>query len=667
MFADLIFPLSAPGVYTYRIKPDQVQSIEIGSRALVEFGKKRCFGFVAGISEKPGACDVKTLKDILEPSPAGPFFAPEYIKFLLWLSEYYLAAPGEVLRTAMPAPLLRYLEKHPVNPKPLAQAPSEWGETSPLTEEQAAVFQTIRERLRGGQHHTVLLQGVTSSGKSHVYYALAREALRAGRGALIMVPEISLTPQTVKNFTDIFRDRVAVFHSGLSDKERIRNWLRIYGGEAPVVVGVRSVLFTPVRNLGLIVVDEEHDSSFCEGDRNFSYNARDAAVVRGSIERAVVVLGSATPSLLSRHNADAGKYTRLTLTRRYNDMPLPKVHRVDMRQERARNNWSIFSGLLQEKMAERFKSGQQVILLKNRRGYAHFLMCQECGEIPTCAQCNISLTYHRAIGRLVCHYCNSRSLPPAVCPKCRGVNLKPAGSGVEKVEEDLKKLFPEARTLRLDLDTGSKRGAVEKILQSFREKKADVLIGTQMVSKGLDFPDVTLVGVVLADTGLFLPDFHAPERTFQLLTQVAGRSGRGEAPGEVVLQTYSPEEGPIALAVEHDYEAFYRQELRNREELGFPPFARGVLVRVLAREEAQAQAVSERFHRGLDKRAGLTVLGPAPMPLYRLRNYYRTFLYLRSPSSSALHQAVAAALSKLGRKLPGGVKIQTVFDPDSLL
>ena len=667
MYANLIFPLSAPGVYTYRIRPDQEKTVAVGSRVLAEFGKKTRYGFVMGLAEKVEAPDLKSLKDIIEPGPQAPFFTPQYVKFLLWLSEYYLALPGDVLRTAMPAALVRYLEKHPPAQE-TSGAPSPGPfERSPLTAEQETAFNAVRASLESGKHRTFLLQGVTSSGKSHVYYELAKHALNSGRGVLVMVPEISLTPQTVKRFTAIFGDAVAVFHSGLSEKERVRNWLKLHSGEAAVAVGVRSVLFTPVRNLGLIVVDEEHDGSFSEGERSFNFNARDAAVARGSMEGAAVVLGSATPSVVSRYNADQGKYTLLRLDSRYNEKPLPKVYKVDMRVERENNNWSIFSGILKEKMAEQINAGRQVILLKNRRGYAHFLQCQECGHIPECANCNVSLTLHRSIGRLVCHYCNARTEPPAVCPKCRGSKIKPAGSGVEKVEEELKKEFPGARILRLDLDTASPRGAVEKILGSFRDKKADVLIGTQMVSKGLDFPDVTLVGVVLADTGLYLPDFHAPERTFQLLTQVAGRSGRGGSEGEVVLQTYSPEEKSILHAVEHDYDSFYRQELKNREELGYPPFKRGVLVRFLSKQESLALSFAGRFYHNLDRKAGFEILGPAPMPLYRLRNYYRTYVYLRGASSSALHSAVRSAIAKFGRNPDRRVKIQTVFDPDSLL
>ena len=531
MFANVIFPLSAPGTYTYRIKPEQTDQIKIGSRVLAEFGKKNRFGFVMGLSAADDVKHAGRLKEIIEPIPVFPFFTEQYVKFITWLSDYYMAQPGDVLRTALPAALLRYIEKHPPIEEPFSKSNTASFQCSQLTDEQDTAFKIIRESILNNLPRTFLLHGVTSSGKSHVYYELAKETLKAGKTVLIMVPEISLTPQTVRNFTDIFTDSVAVFHSGLTDKERIKNWLRIFSGNAPVVVGVRSVLFTPLRNLGLIVVDEEHDSSYCDDDRSFSFNARDAAVVRGGIEGASVVLGSATPSILSRHNADSGKYNLLSLNKRYNDMPMPVVFKVDMREERTQNNWSIFSRVLQEKMTNTLEDGKQIILLKNRRGFAHFLQCQGCGYIPVCKNCNVSLTFHKTIGRLVCHYCNSRIDMPPVCPECKGVRLKPSGAGVEKVEEDLKKLIPHARILRLDMDTGSKRGSTEKILADFRNKKADVLIGTQMVSKGLDFPDVTLVGIILADTGLFMPDFHAAERTFQLLTQVAGRSGRGGTSG----------------------------------------------------------------------------------------------------------------------------------------
>lgn len=667
MYADVVFPLAAPGAYTYRICEEHRGHVQIGSRVRAELGKKSRFGFVIRVKETNTLPTNANLKELLELSPTTPFFYPAYMKFMAWLADYYMAQPGEVFRTALPAPLLRYLEKHPADlDKTLEPGQSAYPPET-LNPEQTEAFKKILVTLRSGKHQTFLLQGVTGSGKSHIYYALAKETLAAGKRVLIMVPEISLTPQTVKRFTDIFKETVAVLHSGLTDKERIRNWLRIHRGEAAVVVGVRSVIFTPIRSLGLIVVDEEHDSSFCEGDRSFSFNARDAAVVRGNLENAIVVLGSATPSIVSRHNVDTGKYIHLTLIKRYQEMPMPKVHKVDMREERKAGNRTLFSRLLRQKMAEQLRAGKQIILLKNRRGYAHFLQCPDCGNIPACSHCNVSLSYHRNIGRLVCHYCNARAEVPLSCPKCKGKNLRPAGSGAERVEEELQKIYPHARTLRLDLDTGSKRGAVEKILQDFRDHKADVLIGTQMVSKGLDFPDVTLVGIVLADTGLYMPDFHASERTFQLLTQVAGRSGRGTLPGEVVLQTCSPEEKAVAFAVGHDYEAFYRAELGERKELGFPPFGRGVLVRFLSKKEPEAQMLSEKFHSELEEKNAYEILGPSPMPLYRLRTFYRTFVYLRGASSNLLHNCVAQALLRIKPLFKSSARIQVVFDPDSLL
>jgi primosomal protein N' (replication factor Y) len=662
-FVEVVFPVAAPHRYTYQVPGELSAQIHVGTRVFAELQHRKIWGFVCRVLDKT---DIASPKPVLK---AGPFrLAPQMMQFLLWLSDYYCASPGDVLRTAFSRRIEHYLDRHEELPAAgPGPGPAEIRLPSDLTAEQAAAFDAIAGLLQEKRHGAFLLHGVTGSGKSHVYYAAAQTALRQGRGVMLLVPEISLTPQTVRNFNDIFGSRVSVFHSRLSEKARVKNWLDIYTGRTPLVIGVRSALFTPVRNLGLIIVDEEHDASYYQSEKNFSYNARDAALMRAKIEGAAVVLGSATPSIETRYNADQGKYRLLALDTRYNRMPLPAVHRVDMRQERAQKNWSAFSGLLMDKIADRLEKKEQVILLKNRRGYANFLQCRECGYIPACPHCAVTMTYHRTFQRMVCHYCDRREAPPAACPSCRGTRLKSAGAGVERVEEEIKAAFPQARVLRLDMDVSAKRGSLEEILDRFRQGRADVLIGTQMVSKGLDFARVTLVGVVLADTGLYLPDFRATERVFQLLTQVAGRAGRGERAGEVVLQTYSPDEKAILAAVDQDYRAFYDMELQNRRDLLFPPFARGALVRFLSKDEAACRRASQDFFRALGQTPGLACLGPAPAPLHKIRNHYRYFIYIKEKSSARLHAVLKGAFDSCGNRKRGKVKIQTCFDPDSLL
>ncbi|MFH0918900.1 MAG: primosomal protein N' [Fibrobacterota bacterium] len=663
-YVEVVFPVSAPGAYTYSLPVSAGARPEIGTRVLAELGRKKLHGFVTAHPVTPPK---GTLKEILLCDQGFPGLPPEFVRFLLWLSDYYLAQPGDVFRMALPKAIEQAVTRPPVSALGLktgAQTPLPG--FAGLSPEQAKAFDAVMAGMEAGRPAAFLLHGVTGSGKSHVYYALAAEALRRGRSVLVLVPEISLTPQTVRNFTERFGEAVAVYHSGLSQKERAQAWLDIRHGRKRLVVGVRSALFTPLTNIGLVVVDEEHDSSFSQSEQSFNYNARDAALVRARLSGAVTVLGSATPSIESRYNAENGKYHLLTLRERFNRHALPKVFPVDMRNERRDGNWSLFSRLLLRKLKERFERGEQVILLKNRRGFAHFVLCAECGHVPRCPHCQVSLTYHRAMGRLVCHYCDQRDPVPVKCPECGSGRLQFSGSGVEKVEEELKKAFPLVRALRLDLDTGSRKGRVEAILDAFRRKEADVLIGTQMVSKGLDFPDVTLVGIVLADTGMNLPDYHAPERTFQLLTQVAGRSGRGERAGEVVLQTYSPESPAVRFALTHDYAAFYAEELQARRELEFPPFRRGVLVRFLSKDTDAGERESRAFAALLPVLPGLERLGPAPSPLAKLRGYFRYFLYLRSASSSQLHDALRTALTARGRG-SRKTRLQIVFDPDSML
>ncbi len=507
---------------------------------------------------------------------------------------------------------------------------------APLTIYQKEALKAVEEALEGGFYRTMLLWGVTGSGKTRVYLEAIDRALKLGKGAIVLVPEISLTPQTVRRFKGWFGDQVAVLHSGLSEGERYDAWRVVREGRRRIVIGARSAVFAPVPDLGLIVVDEEHETTYKQYDAAPRYHARDVAVVRMKMLGGMVILGSATPSLESYYNAIRGKFHLVKLPERIKGRPLPEVRVVDMREEDRGGRWP-FSGILLRGIRERLERGEKVILLQNRRGYAAFVQCPECGYAFKCPHCRVSLTYHAAGRSLVCHYCGFRKTAPSICPQCGGMHLRLRGVGTERVEETLRKAFPDARVVRMDMDTTGRKGAHWRLLDRFGGE-GDVLLGTQMVAKGLDYPEVTLVGVVSADVALSLPDFRAGERTFQLLTQVAGRTGRGEVPGEVVIQTYSPDDRAIRFAKNHDFEGYAREELKDREALGYPPFKRLILTCFRGKDEQKVQEVARRYGDALREREGVEVLGPVEAPLGRLRGYFRWHILLKG-DHKALHRA----------------------------
>ncbi|MEW6042455.1 MAG: primosomal protein N', partial [Elusimicrobiota bacterium] len=456
---------------------------------------------------------------------------------------------NEILNSGIGASTIKTLKKRQIvhiDLRPKQRTSTRQCETSPqiksppvLSPEQESVFKKIWGDFKNGDFaRAFLIHGVTGSGKTFVYISLARMMLEHGYSVLVLVPEISLTPQIINRFKQFFGECIAVWHSRLSLMEKYESWNALTEGRKKIVIGVRSSVFAPLRNLGLIIVDEEHDGSYKQSESSFRYNARDAAVMRAKMSGALVVLGSATPSLESYQNAIDGKYVLLNMAQRYNQAPLPPVHLVDMAAERNVNNWGVFSNKLKDMITRRLEKKEQVILLLNRRGFSHFLICNRCGFVKKCVNCDITLTYHREENNLLCHYCGYTENVFSICPQCHHPTLKPSGVGIQKVERDLRAVFENARILRLDFDSVKRVGDVQTILEKFEKREADILIGTQMVCKGLDFPGVTLVGVILAETSLFFPDFKANERTFQMLNQVAGRAGRGEQAGEVVFQTY---------------------------------------------------------------------------------------------------------------------------------
>jgi primosomal protein N' (replication factor Y) len=534
-----------------------------------------------------------------------------------------------------------------------------------LNEDQIAALAAINDSLQAAEHRTILIHGVTGSGKTEVYIQAIQQVVRFGRQAILLVPEISLTPQTVARFRARF-DRVAVLHSHMSDVERHEHWRRIAHGDIEVVVGARSAIFAPTPHLGLIVLDEEHESTFKQ-ETAPRYHARDVALRRAADQKVPLVLASATPSLESWQRAVDGEYRLVQMPRRVLDLPMPAVCTIDLRNEiHSRESRGAISRPLHRAMDEALRSGGQVILLLNRRGHSTHIQCPACGHAVKCPQCDLALTFHRHDSSAVCHYCDYHSAAPKVCLECNFPGIRFSGLGTQKLEVEVRARFPNFACLRMDTDSMRSRGSHEKALTAFRDGKARILLGTQMIAKGLDFPNVTLVGVVNADTALHLPDFRAAERTFQLVTQVAGRTGRGPQGGRVLVQTLSPDAPAIVAALNHDLGEFARQELPHREALGYPPFASIIRVVVRGASENGAHAWGGELARRLKDRAhgaspAVRVLGPSAAPMARLRGEYRFQVQLQSADGESLREIVRAVTSDV--KTPDGIIWTVDVDP----
>jgi primosomal protein N' (replication factor Y) len=516
----------------------------------------------------------------------------------------------------------------------------------------------------------ILLHGVTGSGKTEIYLQAIRTALERGKSAIVLVPEISLTPQTVERFKSRFAEMhevVAVLHSHLSQGERHDEWHKIHSGRARIVIGARSAVFAPLQQLGLIIVDEEHETTYKQEEAP-RYHARDVAVVRAKIEKCAVVLGSATPSLESYHNATTGKYELLTLTQRVDDQRMPLIRIVDLRLERRKEKIApILSEKLSQAIAARLEKREQTILFLNRRGFSTSLLCSNCGEARNCPNCSVALTFHRHMARLSCHLCGHTAAVPKKCPECGKDALIYAGFGTEKVESTVSHFFPKANVRRMDADSMTRKDAYRETLRNFRTGKIDILVGTQMIAKGLHFPNVTLVGIINADLALHLPDFRAGERTFQLLTQVAGRAGRGERPGEVFVQTYTPFSPSIQFARHHDFAGYFQQELEFRERCDFPPFKHAILITVRSAHEGRAKLSAETLVRRLKESLGPEfILGDTtPAPLEKLQGQFRFHILLRGEAIMRLSRLVRETLDKL--PLPEDVLANVDVDPYQLL
>ncbi len=544
-----------------------------------------------------------------------------------------------------------------------------------LTTEQKQALETINISIHENNFQVHLLHGVTGSGKTQIYLEAIRETYQMNKSAIILIPEISLTPQTVSRFHYYFKDKITVFHSKMSLGERYDAWWKIFKEEKSIVIGPRSALFMPVKNIGIIIVDEEHEGSYKQNDSAPRYQARDVAIYRAKMNNAVIILGSATPSLESYYNARKDKYNLIDVKNRIGNIPLPKVSIIDLRgRQKEKKESMIFTPVFIEKIREKLSKSEQIIILQNRRGYSSFQQCMDCGFIIRCPNCEVSLTYHSYNNKLLCHYCGYDRIAVETCPKCNGFQIKNSGTGTQKIELEIKKIIPGCKILRMDQDTTRGKNSHDNILDKFKRKEADILLGTQMIAKGLDFENVTLVGVISADIGLSLPDFKASERTFQLLTQVAGRSGRGGKGGEVIIQTYQFSHPAVQFSSNHDFVGFYLGEMKNRLELGYPPFSRIINIKIIGVDLNKTISTAREITQILRKKLKqiCQILGPAPSPLMRIRNLYRWQILIKTKKEKdsrgdKVNLLLREALDPYLKKNRKDFKVQVDVDPVDLM
>lgn len=533
-----------------------------------------------------------------------------------------------------------------------------------LTVEQSMAIKEIEE----SEENLILLKGVTGSGKTEVYMRIVEKTLEEGKSAIVLVPEIALTPQMIERFKGRFGSNVALFHSKLSDGERFDEWYRVKEGKASLIIGARSAIFLPTKNLGLIIIDEEHENTY-KSDQNPKYQTKEVAEYIAKLKGCKVILGSATPTIESYYRAISGEMKLVELNHRVDNKPMPKMMLVDMREELRSGNKSLFSRRLYASMKEKLEKGEQIILFLNRRGFSTFVSCRSCGYVFHCEDCDISMTYHKN-GFLVCHYCGKTKKQPNLCPKCGSKYVKFFGAGTERVEEEVRRYFKNARILRMDVDTTRAKDSHEKIYNAFKAREADILIGTQMVSKGLDFPNVTLVGILAADMSLNLPDYRAAERSFQIITQVAGRAGRGDKEGEVIVQTYTPEHYSLQYAKKYDYENFYEKEFTIRAMMGYPPFGRILLINGSGKNEDELRKqmiyLGEKVKEKAEEFGGLEVLGPTPCIIYRIKENYRWQIIIKGEFSSKFSKSIKDILYDKANNVYNDIRVSMDINPNSL-
>ncbi|MBI4712182.1 MAG: primosomal protein N' [Planctomycetes bacterium] len=657
-YVEIVFPIPLDRRFHYRIPESLSGQIDIGMLVGVNFNNRSAIGYGVGLTDTlPVGISEKWVKDIEKIIDNSVMLSPAMVKLCEWISQYYFCSLGQALEAALPVGVRRErVAKARVSPKKRQSFLFSEGtvdKTEPFnpTPAQALALDTIIPTLEANKNEVFVIHGVTGSGKTEIYLQAIARVRELGKQSIVLVPEIALTPQTINRFRQRFPDKdIAVLHSYLTEKERREEWHRIRRSEASIIIGARSAVFAPCPNLGLIVIDEEHEPTYKQQNTPF-YHARDTAIKRAQLENASVILGSATPSLESFHKASSGAYKLITLPERVAKRPMPVVEIIDMTQEaNSKGAVPVLSRKLEALIKSEVSRDNQVILFLNRRGFVTAVRCQRCKFIMRCTRCQVALTFHKEINKAVCHYCSRTYDLPRTCPECGYHKLSLSGLGTEKVEEHIKKLFDtltaEAqrtqsgrsvhKVSRMDSDVMKSAGMYKEALHNLAIGEIDVLVGTQMIAKGLDFPNVTLVGIISGDTILYLKDYHSAERTFQLIIHVAGRSGRGPKGGRVIVQTVNPDHYSIQAAARHDYEGFARKELLYRYELNYPPFSDLLLILVQGRKEddvaRMAGAIADEIMPLVDKGKIDEVLGPAPAPLARLRNRYRWQVH-RNPIS----------------------------------
>jgi len=661
--------VDAPLNNSFEYKAEPSRNIEVGQAVSVPFGTRKAFGVVIekSIEKMESTYEVKEIGEIHSDFPR---LSESFLKWLHWLSKYYAYPFGQVVGLAYP-PLSKKSDQKATKSKKSSLFPEVKDVTPPrLTPEQEKCLKEISES-DGFQAH--LIFGVTGSGKTEIYLRLLEKVLKEGKQAVVLVPEIALTPQLIRRFAERFGPQIAVYHSHLTPREKTNQWWEMVDGTKKILIGARSALFCPIPNLGMVILDEEHEPSFKQ-EETFKYHARDAAVMLAKSSNCKVILGSATPSAESWLNAKEGRYHLHTLKERVEGRPLPTMEVVDLRikkEEKAKGESETFwlSEALKAKIQQRLDLGEQSALFLNRRGAAQFVLCPGCGATKQCPNCSVSLTLHGK-QNLVCHYCNYQEDMPETCPECKISELKPLGVGTELIERDLAKLFPKARIERADRDRVGSREDLESLISKMENKEIDILVGTQMIAKGLDFENLTLVGIILADIGFNIPDFRASERSFELLMQMSGRAGRHKRPGEVIIQSYNLEHSSIEFAVRNDYVGFMERELGFRKDLMYPPYGRlaGIRLQGLHLDKV-VEASHQLFNRGeaIIKKfgvfSGLEILGPAEAPLAKLRGQHRYHLLIKAPK----HNLLSAFCEKLVDVKLAGVKISIDIDPLHML
>ncbi len=743
-FAQIAIPLAVTGNFTYSIPDEFVNKIKIGHRVKINFGKKTILGFVVDFIDN---CELKNIKQIIDIVDDEPIFNFELLKTLKWISEYYVAPFGEVLKTALPkrmcekiltpktekgvfidenlkeilnntatiknnqkqSSLLNFLNSQENKFVSLSEISSNTNFSSTyiktflqklnlqiseeisfpkflrnihktilniqLNQYQQNSTNEILKKIDENIFHTFLLFGITGSGKTQVYIEATKKVLEKNKTVIFLVPEISLTHQIVSLFQNNFGKLIGVIHSKMSDGERLNVWNLAKTNKIKIIIGPRSAIFSPFQNLGLLIVDEEHETSYKQYDMTPRYNARDVAIVRAKENNAIVILGSATPSLESFFNFQTKKYTILKLPERVDNFKLPKISIVDMKNSKNKNTTSfIFSLPLIEKINERLNKKESVILLQNRRGFSSFIECINCGHIEKCKNCSLTLTYHKNDSILLCHYCGYKIIKPLFCNSCGFYFSRFKGFGTERIEEELSKIFPIAKIQRMDIDSISRKNFDKNVLEKFANGEIDILIGTQIVAKGFNFPKVSLVGVVSSDMQMYMPDFRASEKTFQLLTQVAGRSGRSNIEGEVIIQTYNPENSCLQFVKKNDTIGYLNFELQERKILFYPPFSRIALIEFLGKNENEVFVAINEFKKHISLNESLIILGPSKAVIERKNQNFRFHILIKSrkktdASGKILRQTILNALNsfKQTKYFSSKYKIIIDIDPTSMM